>query len=120
MKHKSLLCKITFYSILDIINNFQRKKIWLWDPFQMWIQYSCVDVSESFFSYPGKCLYIYQTIRNCHLKLMSSGSVVDDHRSKHPSTSKLEENMQKVKFQHCTSIISLFKRKQVLLKLTNT
>jgi hypothetical protein len=42
----------------------------------------------------GRNATIHQeTIKNCHLKLLTTGSVTDAQRSDHPSTSRSEENV---------------------------
>jgi len=39
----------------------------------------------------------HKTIKNCHSKLLTTGSVTDTRRSDHPSTSRSEENMALVR-----------------------
>lgn len=66
--------------------------------YEMWL--SMVQVQRWWRSFPGPCASLdVKTIENCHCKLISTGFVIDTHRSCCPSKSILEENIRKVEFQ---------------------
>lgn len=80
---------------------------------------SMVQVQKLRCSVHGPCTLVdAKIIRNCHSNLMSTGSVVDNHRSSHPSASRLDENVQMIVSFNPTSMkLCFFNQSLHLTKL---